>query len=330
MTRQAFDIQAGNAESQPSQQQERFHTLVREVALWRTALAEWKERMVRFDQAVEPVRREVLAALREWVGVLDAASLQPGLARGEREQLSDMLRASATALLEAGDFDAQVAPLLARHGPETARGAASGDRDPPPEAESAADWEALAQAAAAQREQRAAARRSATVHKRRAAAAREVSQSVRDMYRKLASALHPDREPDARARQRKTTLMQAANQAHADGNLLALLELQVEAEQLDATRPAALDGQRLKNYVTVLEEQLAQLQAETRGLEASFREAVGAAPGSGLRAAKADRLVSSETQRLRSELLLLRRQCRMALDVESLKGWLREQRKAGG
>ncbi len=41
-----------------------------------------------------------------------------------------------------------------------------------------------------------------------AAREREASQSVRDVFRRLAGALHPDREPDAGERARKTALMQ--------------------------------------------------------------------------------------------------------------------------
>jgi hypothetical protein len=122
--------------------------------------------------------------------------------------------------------------------------------------------------------------------------------------------------------------MQQANQAYAEGNLLALLELQLEAEQVDAAHAAAADQRRLEHYVTVLQEQLADLQSETRRLEAGFRAAAGVAPGAGLQPRKADRLVSSEVQRLRGEVLLMRRHAKLLLDVESTKRWLREERKA--
>ncbi|WP_341888453.1 hypothetical protein [Variovorax sp. YR752] len=46
---------------------------------------------------------------------------------------------------------------------------------------------------------------------------------MRDIFRKLASALHPDRETDAQQRKVKTALMQKANQAYAANDLLALL-----------------------------------------------------------------------------------------------------------
>lgn len=326
--RQAVQIQAGPAGSALTAQQTRFNTLVADVALWRAALADWNDRLARCDQAIEPVRRELHAAWRDWVFALDTASLQPGLARAERVQLSDWLREAATALLEVEEDDPAIASLLRRHGsvqdPQPVTGAHPAAReDEPPQ-----DWEALAEAAAAQRAQRAASRRAAARRKRQAAAAREVSHSLRDVYRKLASALHPDREPDAQQRQRKTGLMQQANQAYADGNLLVLLELQIEAEQVDTAHLGNLDDRRLQHYISVLQDQLGELQAEVRRLEASFRAAVGAPAGSGLQARKADRLVSAEVQRLRSDLLLLRRQARVLLDVESTRDWLREQRRS--
>ena len=58
----------------------------------------------------------------------------------------------------------------------------------------------------------------------RGQAALEASQSVRDVYRKLVSALHPDREADGAERERKTALMQRANQAYERNDLLELLD----------------------------------------------------------------------------------------------------------
>jgi hypothetical protein len=121
--------------------------------------------------------------------------------------------------------------------------------------------------------------------------------------------------------------MQQANQAYAAQDLLTLLELQLQAEQIDAAHLATADRRRLEHYVTVLQEQLAELQSETRRLEAEFREATGVAPGSGLQPRKADRLISAEAQRMRQDLVVLRRQTKALGDVDALKRWLREQRK---
>ena len=319
-----------------AEQQTRFNALLRDVALWRDALAGWKERIVRFRQAVEPVRRELQAAWRQWVFTLDDASLRPELSRAERDQLGELLRDTAAALLELED-DAEIAAVASRHAAETASVEASReDADPagsnPEERleDWAQDWEQQAAAAAARRAEWAAQRRAASALKRRRKDEQEASGSLRDVYRRLASALHPDREPDAGQRERKTTLMQQANQAYAEENLLALLELQLQAEQIDAAHLASVDRRRLQHYVIVLQEQLADLQSETRRLEAEFRAATGLAAGSGMQPRKADRLITSEAQRLRSELLLLRRETKSLQDAQAMKAWLREQRKMTG
>lgn len=313
-----------------AQHQARFNALVQEVTQWRTALADWQARTSGYWQVVEPLHRELRAAWRQWVFALDEASLQPAFARAEREQLDELLREAASALLEVED-DAAIAALLRRHGAASpsvqsqqeeagAPGDAAGE-------DLAQDWEQKAALAAAHRAERAARRRAAAALKSRQQATQEVSQSLREVYRRLASALHPDREPDLQQRARKTALMQQANEAYAQGNLLALLELQLQTEQIDAAHLAAAGQRRLQHYVTVLQEQLAELQSETRRLEAEFRAAAGLAPGSGLQARKADRVVTAEVRRLRDELALLLRQTKLLRDVEATKSWLREQRR---
>lgn len=326
---QSLEIQPDTADHALAQQQTRFNTLVRDIALWRAALAEWQERIERYHQTVEPVRRELHAAWREWVLALEHASLQPGLSRAERAQLGELIRETVASLLEVRE-DAEMAAVAARHAedPPAAR-----TREAEAEADDALqvdhsepDWEQQAAAAAAQRAQWAAQRRAASAANRRRKEEQDVSRSLRDVYRRLASVLHPDREPDAQRRERKTLLMQQANQAYADEDLLALLELQLQAEQIDAAHLATVDRRRLQHYVSVLEEQLVDLQAETRRLEAGFREATGLPAGSGLQPRKADRLISSDAQRLRGDLQLLRRQARYLSDLDVLKAWLREQR----
>lgn len=332
---QSLQILPDPADAALARQQESFNTLVRDIAHWRTLLAEWKDRIDRYHQVVEPVRRELHAAWREWVLALDHASLQPGLSRGERQQLGELLQEAIAPLLEAGD-DAEIAALAARHADDVPSPGAGDEHASPGATEEeqllafAEDWERQAAAAAAQREQWAAQRRAASALKRVRKEEQEVSQSLRDVYRRLASALHPDRETDAAQRAHKTSLMQEANQAYADQDLLALLELQLQAEQIDAAHLASVNGQRLRHYVEVLQEQLADLQAETRRLEGAFREATGLAPGTGLQPRKADRVITSEAQRLRLDLQALRRQTRTLMDPEVLKDWLREERKARG
>ena len=102
-------------------------------------------------------------------------------------------------------------------------------------------------------------------------AALQASESVREIFRKLASALHPDREPDAALRQRKTQLMQQANQAYAQNDLLTLLSMQLDLEQIDEQHLAGLPDARLLHYNQVLREQLAALQQEVADQALPYR-----------------------------------------------------------
>ncbi len=100
----------------------------------------------------------------------------------------------------------------------------------------------------------------------------QTSQSIREVYRKLASALHPDRESDPAERIRKTGLMQRVNQAYDKKDLLLLLELQLELEHIDAASIANLSEDRLKHFNKILKEQLAELEQEIAYLEQPMRQ----------------------------------------------------------
>jgi uncharacterized protein (DUF2164 family) len=103
---------------------------------------------------------------------------------------------------------------------------------------------------------------------------------VREVYRKLASALHPDRETEVAERNRKTQLMQRVNQAYERNDLLALLGLQIEIEQIDAEHLAQVSDARLGHYNRVLKEQLAQLRAEIAMCIAPFQAMLDLPPWS--------------------------------------------------
>src|SRR5205085_11816006 len=94
-------------------------------------------------------------------------------------------------------------------------------------------------------------------------------QALRDLYRKLASAVHPDRESDAARREEKNELMQRINQAYAANDLLSLFEIQIEIDQLDPEQIGNLGTQRLRQYNRLLSEQLEQLRSKLSALEAS-------------------------------------------------------------
>lgn len=129
---------------------------------------------------------------------------------------------------------------------------------------------------------------------------------LRDIFRKLASALHPDREPDEETRKRKTLLMQRVNQAYGANDLLALLTLQLEIEQIDAAHLSSLPAERLAHYNRILRGQLKELEAELRRDTEPFRHMVEAAGRRVVTTAGVDRQLSAEVAELRAALRELR------------------------
>ncbi len=154
----------------------------------------------------------------------------------------------------------------------------------------------------------------------------ESSQSVREIYRKLASALHPDREQDADERERKTSLMQRVNDAYANNDLLALLQMQMEIEQIDQEHVDSLSEKRLKHFNLILRDQLTEIEDEIHDRKMAIRERFIMEPDTDIRpktvvakCRKRVQLVNEHVQGMREELQLLS-------DPGELKDWLRYQR----
>jgi predicted DNA-binding protein YlxM (UPF0122 family) len=169
-----------------------------------------------------------------------------------------------------------------------------------------------AQAAAARRAKRGGPSKAQLARERKAAAAIEASGSVRDIYRKLVSSLHPDREPDAAERERKTSLLQRANQAYERGDLLALFGLQLEIEQIDADHLAGVPEARMKHYVAMLREQLVALQQRLAQVYREFQIEFDL-PGPNVAPAWAERAIRRQVkeakallQQIEQDLVLLK------------------------
>lgn len=170
--------------------------------------------------------------------------------------------------------------------------------------------EAQARLAEAQQAARATSRSKASQAKAEAAQAKrdqaeqDVSRSIRDVYRKLASALHPDRETDAVERARKTRLMQRVNDAYAAKDLLSLLGLQLEIEQIDAEHLGSVSPQRLGHFTQVLREQLAELESEIEHSVMPFR--LGAGWARSMTPAQVDQQLNADIAELQAAIRELR------------------------
>lgn len=335
-------------------EQKRFNTLIRQIDQARKNLAAWHAQITLYRLAharvILPLQSAFADASRQWVFALDGLLDQPGWSRADRETLATLLCETAGELLDADDDDAALKALFAKHHDvdfdtgrqqmlhamkaltETLTGL---DLGPADDVHSDADLfqrveeelQAQAAAAAAQREARAQRRRKTAAQQRRDAEAQQATQSVREIFRKLASALHPDRETDPEQQRNKTLLMQQVNQAYAANDLLTLLELQLKIEQVDAGRIANAGAQRLKHYNKMLATQLSELKAESEQVELGFRLDFGLEPGWGLQPSHLGGLVDQQGKQLRAELAQLQRDHRMLADRAATRRWLKRQRQ---
>jgi len=150
-------------------------------------------------------------------------------------------------------------------------------------------------------------------------------QSVREVYRKLAAALHPDREQDLDERLRKTELMQRVNAAYGKKDLLKLLELQLEIEQIDAKHLTQIADSRLKYFNKILKEQLEELNHEVYQIEGRFRVMLNMPYYASLSSPKqVIQYLNRDINSVKKESMLLKIQLESFQDPSALKAWLKK------
>jgi hypothetical protein len=148
--------------------------------------------------------------------------------------------------------------------------------------------------------------------------------ALRTIYRKLASALHPDRETDPAERIRKTQLMVSVNAANDRKDLLALLRLQMQVDQINPASVAAMADDKLRGFNRMLKSQLKDLQAEYQGTLARVQMAFGVGYG-GISEKNFDSSLRQETQHLQNMVLWLKKDVVEIQDDKVLKKWAKQQ-----
>ena len=295
-----------------SKAQRLFNKLIGQIQQQRDLLAQWQQFGLRFHQRMttelQPAQARLTAARLKLLRLLDQLhtdqQAEPRLSKPQRRKLRAWIPQLAATVLEDGP-DAEAEAVFDRYSDvshadqqqielaeaEAMFGHILGEEMiEGHQAESVEDLmrhaaEGMARAQAEHAAQAAGRPPAGGSAKARAArqqqedaaqqAAQQASQTVREAFRKLASALHPDRETDPAAREHKTRLMQQANQAYERQDLLTLLSMQLDLEQIDGQHLANLPEARLAHYNRVLREQLAALQQELGECTAHFRIGMG-------------------------------------------------------
>jgi hypothetical protein len=328
----------------------RFNSLVKRLEdcrgrlhAWGEALPRWRERY--HEQAVPLFRRRAELDL-ELLRLLDHAHASYKLGKAERAFLSELIRGLAGPLVEQGGAD--IKDMYDRHSDvgfdkkmaesdQLIRQAVAAhffglDPDEMQNVDSAEalferlrEREQEREAHEQQRDERAKARR--VKRKQPAEEAAPPPQPLRELYRKLATALHPDREPDPVERERKTALMQRVNQAYSTGNLLALIELQLEIGQLRPEQMQQMSEDRIKQYNQDLGRQLKEIENELVQVEESFRADYGLFGGNRLDPKRLDAVLARTKRELTSEIHYIEDDLYDLQTPAIFKRWLKQQRQ---
>lgn len=357
---QAVNIVAGLGDARLSKGQKTFNALTRQIEERRARLFIWEEMRPTFQKKyvddLLPLQRESTDLQVKMVHLLNDAFDHKSLTKAERRALSDLIAEMAGRLVDVCD-DVAVKAIYNMHSrsdddsetvaeldvnspnPDAVLGVEADendDFDSPDELLRRLDAEMQARDDARERakEARRAARKQSSPKNRAAqtlqdSAQAELSKSIREVYRKLASALHPDRELDAQERLRKTALMQRANHAYKKKDLLTLLALQLELEHITQQALNGISENRLQHYNKILQEQIGELDEEIQHVERGFRQAYGIPPSTDVSPDTVLRSIRKETVMLQGYISDLAGSLRLFEDIERLKDSLGHMKRMG-
>jgi hypothetical protein len=345
---------------QASPEHKRFKTLLAKIEAARERLASWQTQLPLFAQVyaeqVQPLEKKLLAERRAWAFELAQLHASRKWGKADATTIARSVCDVAGGLIESGDEeDAELKALYNQFAEvdfdtegqqslqsmknmmEALGGMDLGDEpvDSVDELMQRAHQETLRQREEqlARQEARAAKAKKkglTAAEKRAAEEAQRVSQSLREVYRKLAAALHPDRTDQNASdeeRKQRTTLMARANAAYEARDLLALLSLQLQIEQVDVAHAATVAASQVKHFNKVLAEQLRELEAEIDERQMAFCASYGFMIEQRLPPDKLGVLIEQELRDIQEAVYMLEMDRRAVRgDGASLKRWLRHQR----
>lgn len=151
---------------------------------------------------------------------------------------------------------------------------------------------------------------------------------LRTLFRQLASALHPDREPDEAERLRKTALMSEANTAYARKDLVTLMQIQLRAELADPAAVSRLADDRLAALTLLLKQQVAGLERERAARQAQLAAEFDLPPGQVANPNTLRQQLVRTVSELESTVARLEQDLAQVQAPAGLKRWLNRLREA--
>lgn len=305
---------------------------------------------------LRPLLAQETQLIREMVLFLDGHLELKSLSKTQRKTATTLLLTLAANLASQGD--AEMAELHDRRSPQTlddiekesAKAAAMSFQDMMehvlgermPDLEGVDDPEEMMRASLRhieklqeedrlRREAASAARKA----KRKPSAAQEQAQAAQEhadvtlktIFRQIASRLHPDREPDEQERLRKTALMSEANAAYDRKDLVALMNIQLQAEMVDRDHATRLSAERLAALTLLLKQQAAELERERQAAQQRWMHLLDVPFGLSLQPAMLRSWLNQEVATHNQRLTHWREDLAQVQEETGFRAWLNEQTK---
>ncbi len=326
----------------------------------KTQMAEMEATCQAHQQAKQAELKPLLAQetqlIREMVLFLDGHLELKSLSKTQRKTATTLLLTLAASLASHGD--AEMAELHDRRSPQTlddiekesAKAAAMSFQDMmehvlgerTPDLEGVDDPEEMMRASLRhieklqeedrlRREAASAARKA----KRKPSAAQEQAQAAQEhadvtlktIFRQIASRLHPDREPDEQERLRKTALMSEANAAYDRKDLVALMNIQLQAEMVDRDHASRLSAERLAALTLLLKQQAAELERERQMAQQRWMHQLNVPFGLSLQPAMLRSWLNQTLSEYNERLTHWREDLAQVQEETGFRAWLNEQTK---
>ncbi len=354
----ALRLSGGKGAAKLSAAQQRFNRLLAKIDKLEGQVTEMQTLADAFrplyGSTLEPLRQAQRAMMRRMVLALDERLQRKGLTPAQKRDTLEILCSLCEVLAMHGD--AEMAALHDQRSPLTLR---QKEQDQAAELRASMEelfgrpinideldlslnpmeallragqegFNAAMQAEEAQREATQAHRKKKppTPAQHKAAQEQQDADSVlRQVYRQLASALHPDRERDPTEQQRKTALMSEANAAYAKQDLMALLHLQLKIAQSDTQALLQQPEERIAAMSRLLKQQADELERELLAQEAHLQQEFELTFYQQPTAATLRRELELQEKQLKDQLAFMEVDIQQVQDDANFKRWLKGQKQ---
>ncbi len=149
--------------------------------------------------------------------------------------------------------------------------------------------------------------------------------SLKSIYRQLARQLHPDRAEDDAQRELHHDLMSQVNAAYDKQDLLALLKLQLKAQQIDASAMHSVAEDKLTAWVALLRAQAKELTGDVQNIRAQIMGEFRLSYGRPVSAAALENSLNQAMQEYDEVLHTMRSDLELIKNDAGLKRWAKGQ-----